>query len=483
MIWLALFASFATGSGAVAETARPYDVLSYRLAVTIDFDKNPGPESPHRSLFSVLNELAGEATLHLRNVSGRNQDEISLVLHRLMNASEIESEGKALTFDQQLRGLDGWDNFHVNHVKVRWTEPLAPGEEATLSIRYAGQLVGYPEVGMLYVRETLDPEFTILRYETFCYPQVTEPERDAVQAARRFDTFDQVLEVTVPASHVVTTDGRSTGVTEKDGRKTYSFSSYEPAGIFMVPVAPYRVATSGQHTIFYFEPSARGVEVLEANMERVMALFTSWFGPPGVERGLTIAEIPEFFGSQSGAFILQTSGAFNNPDQYGEFYHELSHLWNPRDVDPKPCRWNEGLATFLEGLVEDHLGGQGRLDERLSEIFSRLKSSLDRDEALRTVAMVDYGKENTTSRSYSTGALLFGLLHDRVGEEALLGFVRDYSQRHRESGSTDQAFAEEIVIALGERTSDIVNDWFLTPAFVQKLTAAASWEDLKRSYR
>jgi len=37
---------------------------------------------------------------------------------------------------------------------------------------------------MLYVRETLDPDFTILRYETFCYPQVSPPEKEAVEAAR-----------------------------------------------------------------------------------------------------------------------------------------------------------------------------------------------------------------------------------------------------------------------------------------------------------
>jgi len=483
MIPAALLSSFALDSGAAAESSGPYDVLSYRLAVTIDFDQSPGPESPYRSLLSVLNELQAEATLRLTNVSDQPQDEISLILHRLMSASEIESGGEALTFEQQLRGLEGWENFHVHHLKVRWAEPLAPGEEATLTIRYAGQLVGYPEVGMLYVRETLDPEFTILRYETFCYPQVSQPERDAVHAARRFDTFDQVVEVTVPDGHVVITGGRSTGIEEKDGQTTYAFSSYEPEGIFLVPVAPYKVATSGPHRIFHFEGSTQGVEALQVNLERVMALFTTWFGPPRLERGLTIAEIPEFFGSQSGSFILQTSGAFNNPDQYNEFYHELSHLWNPRDTDPKPCRWNEGLATFLEGVVEDHLGGQGHLDERLSGIFSRLKTALDKDEKLRTVAMVDYGKEDMAPRSYSTGALFFGLLRDRVGEEALLAFVRDYSQRHHESGSTDQAFAEAIVSALGEGSRDIVHDWFLTPAFVEKLTGAESWDDLKSSYR
>lgn len=483
MLSLTLLCSFLSGSGVAADEASPYDVLTYRLAVTIDFEKSPGPESPYRSLSGVLNELQAEAIIRVANVSQQTQEEISLILHRLMEATEIESAGAKLTFDQQLRGLEGWENFHIHHLKVRWAEPLAPGEETTLTIRYVGQLVGYPEVGMLYVRETLDPDFTILRSETFCYPQVSRPERDAVHAARRFDLFDQELEVTVPDGHVVTNAGRLVGVTEIDGKKTYSFSSDQPVGIIMIPIAPYRTTTSGPHRIFHFESSTPGVDNLKENLSRVMALFTSWFGPPMVEHGLTIAEIPEFFGSQSGSFILQTSGAFNNPDQYNEFYHELSHLWNPRDIDPKPCRWNEGLATFLEGLVEDHLGGDGRLDKRLSQIFSSLKAALDRDEKLASVAMIDYGEENMTPRSYSTGALLFGLLHHQVGEENLLKFIGDYSQRHRQSGSTDRALAEEIVSALGEGSREIVRDWLLTPAFAGQLSGVESWSELKQVYR
>ena len=134
-------------------------------------------------------------------------------------------------------------------------------------------------------------------------------------------------------------------------------------------------------------------------------------------------------------------------------------------------------------MVEDHLGEQGHLDERLSGILSSVKRSLDKDEKIRSVAMIDYGKEDMTPRSYSTGALMFGLLHQRVGEEALLDFVGDYSQRHRETGSTDKAFAEEIISALGEGSREIVNDWFLTPAFVDKLAAVESWNDLKKTYR
>ncbi|NHW78186.1 hypothetical protein, partial [Escherichia coli] len=82
-------ATFGLSPAAAEERAAPYDVLSYRLVVAIDFAENPGPESPYRSLFSVLNTMTGEATIRVRNVSARAQEEISLILHRLMEASEI----------------------------------------------------------------------------------------------------------------------------------------------------------------------------------------------------------------------------------------------------------------------------------------------------------------------------------------------------------------------------------------------------------
>ena len=97
--------------------------------------------------------------------------------------------------------------------------------------------------------------------------------------------------------------------------------------------------------------------------------------------------------------------------------------------------------------------------------------------------MIDYGKEDMTGYSYSTGALFFALLHNRVGEEALLAFLRDYFQEHRESGSSDRAFAEALVSALGEDTRDLVDDWFLTPAFAEKIKEIESWEDLEHSYQ
>ena len=137
---------------------------------------------------------------------------------------------------------------------------------------------------------------------------------------------------------------------------------------------------------------------------------------------------------------------------------------------------------FLQGLAEEKFLDQGNLDRLLSGIFSRSKKALTEDEKLSSVAMIDYGKQDMTGRSYSIGALLFGLLHHQAGEQALLGFVRDYSRTHRESGSTDREFAAEIVKALGEPSRVIVEEWFLTPGFAERLAAAENWAELKQAY-
>lgn len=116
LLALALSTILAFAAGAAAESHAPYDVLTYRLAVTLDFSENPGPDSPYRPYFSVLNKLEAEATIRLTNVSQQPQEEVSLVLHRLMKASAIASGGQALEFTQDLRSLENWENFHINHL-------------------------------------------------------------------------------------------------------------------------------------------------------------------------------------------------------------------------------------------------------------------------------------------------------------------------------------------------------------------------------
>ena len=481
--WLALLAITTLGAGGAAGAAdSPFDVLSYALRLDLSFDESPPPDSPWRGLFSVLNTLEGEAEITVRNASDAPLAEVPLLLNRMMKATEVRVQGRPATFTQRLAELEGAETHHVRMVSVSLEQPLASGRQLRISLRYGGQLVGYPETGMLYVRETLDPDFTILRSETFCYPHVVPPRGDAVDFVQRHDRFDQRLEISVPEGHVVVTGGRSTGIESRNDRRVYSFESYEAASTIMAAVAPYRVVESSGHRIYHFAESGDGVEKLARKMDDALALYSAWFGPRRLKRGLVIAEIPRFFGSQAGPLIIQTSDAFNDPSEYGQFYHELSHLWNAPDVDAEPSRWNEGLAIFLQALVEERLGNEGSLDDGMSRAVERLRRGLEEDDRVATIAMADYGREDMTDYSYATGALMFGLLHSVVGERRLLGFLGRYYQDAYEVGSTDRDFVDRLGVELGDRAAAITREWFSTTDFGERLAAAEDWPALRRSY-
>jgi hypothetical protein len=464
-------------------SSRPYDVLSYDWSVTLTFEKSPDPDSAWRSLFSPLNELQAEATISLRNVGAAHLNEIPLLFNRLLKPSAIEVAGQARPFQHELRGLEGNESLQINYVRVSLAQPLEPGAELEIFVRYGGQLMGYPESGSLYVRETLDPDFTILRSETYCYPRITRPTDEHAGWAARHDAFDQTLRVTVPVGHVAVNGGRSHGEQRKGNNITYTFASHEPDSAIQIPIAPYRSIETGGHRIFHFEKSEQGARRLAGQLDKAMVLLRSWFGPPPTKRGLTIAEIPEFFGSQAGALIIQTTGAFNDPEKFPELYHELTHIWNPPDVDDKPSRWNEGLATLLQAMVEARLSEQSHLDEYLGGIFVRLKKSFASDESLRGVAMKDYGEMDMTGFSYRTGALFFGLLREVVGEDEFLAFLARYSRDHQKTGSRDAEFAAAITAQLGEGAGMLVERFFLSSAHVDEILHAESWAELRDRYR
>ena len=70
-------------------------------------------------------------------------------------------------------------------------------------------------------------------------------------------------------------------------------------------------------------------------------------------------EIPEGFGSQASATagIILDASAFGDQAQLPQLYHELSHFWNPRDLDVPSPRWNEGLAMYLQYRLARELDG------------------------------------------------------------------------------------------------------------------------------
>jgi len=457
---------------------RPLDILHYDLLLDIQLEK--------KGLYAPLNELSGQAVILMRNTSESSLTEIPLILHRLMKIESLrDGKGNPLDYKEALTELEGWENFQVNAASAALHTPLIPGGELSLQIEYKGQLTGYPESGMLYVRETLDPEFTIIRYETFSYPQVSAPSQEAVREARGTDFFDYRFTATVPKGHVVAHGSRLVERQDTAETTTFTYESTRPESVMMFPIAPYQMLGGGAADFIFFAEDAVGARRLAQAAELTFALFENWFGKRmNSEDRITFIEIPAYFGSQaSSPTIIQTSAAYKDDSRLTELYHEISHLWNPYEPGITPSRWNEGFATFLQYLTDDHFRDSSALEQQLDRLLLSTQNKLDDEPAWRELPMKEFGSAGATSLSYSAGGLFFALIHRTLGNDAFLEFYKDFYKKQGRNGATATDFARYAESYGNTEITTIFGDWMLSARWAEDVAVAKSFDELAKIHR
>lgn len=459
---------------------RAFDVLHYDLSLRIGFE--------HSGYEISENTLSGVAKISLKNTSGKGITEIPILLHRLMKATAVlDGAGRAVQFSQTIRGLEGRDTYQVNYVEVHLRRALSPGGVAEIEVDYEGHLTGYAETGMLYVRESLDPAFTIIRSETFAYPHILFPVDDQRRLCWN-DTFDQTIHVTVPKGYVALNSGEIAEEPSEptpQGFITYHFTSTTPRGAVIIPIAKYERMDSQANRIYYFPEDRSGAETVSQSMEKACGLFTGWFGPLKGSRGISVVEIPADFGSQSDyPMILQTAAAFQKATELGQLYHELSHLWNPKELEVVSPRWNEGLAMFLQGLVTERLGKDGASLVLTEHLFSSFQHYLRENKQAQTVPMMDYGiKDLTSSLSYTGGEVFFALVYDLLGPDKFFEMYRTFYDEFGDKGATTEDLLKHLAGYQDARVDSVIHDWFRTADYAVLTLSAGTYQDVAAHYR
>ena len=127
--------------------------------------------------------IAGDCALRIRNGSAVPIPVVPLNLYRLMEVASVRDEaGADLAFSQDVRVFEDWRELQVNHIRAGLRSPLAPGRETTLRIKYGGPLLGYAEA-MRYVKDHVGRDLTLVRTDSFAYPQVGVPSWRTNRAA------------------------------------------------------------------------------------------------------------------------------------------------------------------------------------------------------------------------------------------------------------------------------------------------------------
>jgi len=465
-----------SGAPAFAETAGPRPVLktvACKLDIRIDYEKE---------------EIFGECRLTIVNGSREPLGKIPLILYRLMKVTAVKDEdGAPLPFDQRLLTFEDWDKYQANLIDVGLKAPVPAGEKKTIDILYEGYLAGLTETGMRYVKDHVDKDFTIIRPDCLAYPMIGYPSFTANRALG-MQAFDYEVSLTVPDSLVVANGGRAMGAITKNGLTTYSYRNILPAWRIDLAVAQYGVIEDREQgfKVFHFAQDQEGAQRVLRALRESTALFSGWFGPVQGAAVFSVIEIPEGFGSQADVTsALQTRDAFRDPDQLVQLYHEVSHRWNVRSLDPEPPRFeSEGLAMLLQNLAKEKLEKKpGSLDkgaERLRDYFRR---ECKEDMKAKTTAMIDYGKEKLTDVSYSKGMLFFYVLYKTAGEDNFLKAMGGFYQTYKDKGATAAEFVSYLKKNIKLPLDAFFKDWITGAASSDDLLGPLSLDEIVRKYK
>jgi aminopeptidase N len=190
-----------------------------------------------------------------------------------------------------------------------------------------------------------------------------------------------------------------------------------------------------------------------------------------------VIEIPEGFGSQASATagIILDARAFRDRAELPQLYHELSHFWNPRDLDVPSPRWNEGLAMYLQYRLARELDGFAGTPAAIERARSRVCAGDARTRLERT-PFLRFGAEGVTDFSYRVGFLMFSALEALLGPERLDAAIREYvQQRIARGGTTADLIAVISRASIPTPPDAFFRDWMETSAWVDPVCSAPSF--------
>ena len=428
--------------------------------------------------------LRGTARIVVQNPATEAVREASLLLYRLLRVTAVRDDrGTELAFSQNVVAFEDFRKLQVNRILVTLPQPLPPGAQTAIEVRYEGHLLGYAETGMRYIQDRIDSAFTILRDDSYAYPRPGFPS-SAVNRSAPEAAFSYSARITVPLGLTVANGGRLEGTDTVGKAVTFRYSSLKPSWRMDFAIAKYTELTAGPIRVYHLPGDEVGAAGVAQAAGQALGLYTRWFGPRRDSTALTFIEIPDGWGSQADVTtIIQSAAAFRDPERHHEVYHEISHLWNVPPTDRPSPRWNEGQASFLEYLVTQEVTGKPVVDVRANQLLDWLRGSLPTRAAWRAVPLVDYGRTGMTDLSYSVGALYFDLLYRLAGPEAFNTIIGRFATDFATHGGGTRDLLDLVRKTAPIDLTEFNNDWIFTTAWTDRVTRSASIQELEAYYR
>lgn len=383
------------------ENTASYDLTYHKLQLEVDPAKH---------------YIKGEVTSTFKALE--NIDAITFDLSDQLKVASVTKEGEALTFTQE-----------ANELKINFTKAVCESSENTVVIKYEGT-PNKNKGGEGFVTTTHNNEPALY---TLSEPYGARDWWPCKQDLN--DKIDQIdVIITAPKKYKAISNGMELAEEKKGNLVTTHWQHNYPIPAYLIAIAVTNYETYS-HTVehnghsfdivnyVYPESRKKAEEYTKVTVD-IMNLFQDLFGDyPFKDEKYGHAEFA--YGGGMEHSTISFMGNFSR----SLIAHELAHQWfgNKVTCDSWNNIWlNEGFATYLSGLVENHFDGEedfiiwkrGKIADVTS---SRNGSVYVSDDKLDNV-----GRIFSSRLSYNKGAMVLHMLRNKLGDDVFFQAVRNY---------------------------------------------------------
>lgn len=343
---------------------------------------------------------------------------------------------------------------------------LVPSFRDCLELAYSLRLSG--ETGCCpYVRERITPEFTFIRWETFCYPMFFGDWDSYRNTA--FTVCN--IQLTVPKEYDVVASKKERDTAIGDSKKVVTYSHQDKgSNVFDCSIASYKkVKFSFGSVCFLSDLGAEKMQMVNDTMLKAISYMNEHFGVRNIKPSLVFASIPDGYGSfvcPHNNVVFVEESTFSRAENLRAIVHEYIHLgWNPKvAASVQRARFfDEALTSYFEVRVMAALfGGESFSAE------SKAEHAIDaiRRGEYKLVPIAEYGLHGYGGLSYTIGALCLHELRLLLGEPVFDNVTKAFLEKYKDVPVDFDLFCREYVDLSGKdnrrKLSRFFDDWIYT---------------------
>jgi hypothetical protein len=301
-----------------------------------------------------------------------------------------------------------------------------------------------------YVCEKITTEFSLIRFETFCYPMFFDDWTGFNNPAFKLES----VEINVPEGY--------TAITSIDTKAN--------AGMINSAVAPYERIDYPFGQLYYLPSiSSEKCKRIEKVIGFAFDYMNVHFGNREA-KNTVFAVIPSGFGSfarSDSRIIFLDERAFDTPENLGFAIHEFIHLdWNVqcKDSVQRARFFDEAFTCYFENRVmREYLHENGEAGNNYGR-----RSASDAVTAIQAgkyplIPIYQYGEHECGDLSYTIGSLCLEKLNTLLGDELFDGATADFLRKYNDVATDFDSFCKAYIAFCGnesqEKLSMFFDDW------------------------